>query len=179
MDYIYYWEFIHSGITIQLASTSIGAVRVRLGFHRDKGLTNELRHLKPGFKVSQHFWPNEALAGALSSHLNGNIFNINIPWDINATPFMVAVWKAVCKIPYGQTNTYQDIALKLGNKMGSRAVGRALSKNPLMIVIPCHRVVSAKGLGGFSSGIEAKKFLIGLERINQKVTGKGEMNYAC
>ncbi|UCG67754.1 MAG: methylated-DNA--[protein]-cysteine S-methyltransferase [Deltaproteobacteria bacterium] len=89
---------------------------------------------------------------------------MNLPWDIDATAFRDRVWKSVCTIPYGETRTYKDIAAMVGTPKGARAVGQALNKNPLLILIPCHRVVAADGLGGFGSGIELKKYLLSVEQ---------------
>lgn len=89
----------------------------------------------------------------------------SLPVDfISGTPYQKRVWLEARKIPYGKTETYKSIALKL-NHRGYRSVGQALSKNPLLIVIPCHRVLSSDGhLGGFAAGLEVKDFLLRLER---------------
>ncbi len=80
------------------------------------------------------------------------------------TPFTRKVLEVTREIPYGQLWTYSQLAEKIGGKRFSRAVGLALSQNPFPILIPCHRVIGKKGLGGFSHGLEIKKFLIKLER---------------
>lgn len=81
-----------------------------------------------------------------------------------ATPFQVEVWQATKEIPYGETRTYGDIAKTIGREGAARAVGNALARNPLPLIIPCHRVVSASGLGGFSGGgPEVKRFLLAVE----------------
>ena len=81
-----------------------------------------------------------------------------------ATPFQRDVWKATSRIPYGETRTYGEIAVEIGRPRSARAVGNALGKNPLPIIVPCHRVVSSSGLGGFSGGgTEIKRFLLGVE----------------
>ncbi len=89
----------------------------------------------------------------------------SLPLDfIGGTPYQKKVWLEARKIPYGKTETYKSLALKLGNR-GYRSVGQALSKNPLIIVIPCHRVISSDGsLGGFGAGLEVKNYLLLLER---------------
>jgi len=80
------------------------------------------------------------------------------------TSFQRKVWLEARKIPYGKTATYKSLALKLKHR-GFRSIGQAMSKNPLLIVIPCHRVLGSDGsLGGFSAGLELKKFLLRLER---------------
>lgn len=82
------------------------------------------------------------------------------------TPFQLRVWKALSLIPYGQVLSYKAIAQMVGVKKGARAVGMANAKNPLPLVIPCHRVIGANGkLTGYAYGIELKKKLLGLEGV--------------
>ncbi len=82
----------------------------------------------------------------------------------NATPFQRAVWQAARGIPYGQTRSYAWVASQTGNPKAARAVGQALARNPLPIIIPCHRVLSQDGgLSGFSGGLKMKRFLLRLE----------------
>ena len=82
-----------------------------------------------------------------------------------ATPFQRVVWRAARKIPYGETRRYGWVARQSGNANASRAVGQALGKNPLPIIVPCHRVVySNGGLGGFTGGLAIKKRLLILEK---------------
>lgn len=85
--------------------------------------------------------------------------------DLNtATAFQRAVWKAVRLIPYGETRSYTWAAQQIGKPQAVRAAGQALGKNPLPIIIPCHRVLTADGkLGGFSGGLEMKQYLLKLE----------------
>lgn len=85
------------------------------------------------------------------------------------SPFQKKVYKETCKIPYGEVRSYGWIARKIGKPGGTRAVGQALKQNPVPLVIPCHRVVSAGGkIGGFSGGIRMKGFLLNLERADGK-----------
>lgn len=81
------------------------------------------------------------------------------------TVFQQKVWAELVKIPFGETVTYGEIARSVGSPGASRAVGGAVGKNPLLIVIPCHRVVAANSIGGFSCGIERKRWLMAHERI--------------
>jgi methylated-DNA-[protein]-cysteine S-methyltransferase len=89
----------------------------------------------------------------------------SLPLDfISGTPYQRKVWLETRKIPYGKTQTYKFLAKKL-NHRGYRSIGQALSRNPLLIVIPCHRVISSDGsIGGFTGGLELKKFLLRLEK---------------
>ncbi len=82
-----------------------------------------------------------------------------------ATTFQRKVWQATRRIPYGQTRSYGWIARQIGQAGAARAVGQALGKNPLPIIVPCHRVLSSDGkLGGFSGGLKIKKYLLKLEK---------------
>ncbi len=81
------------------------------------------------------------------------------------TPFQRAVWSQVMQVGYGETTTFSELARRLGKPTAQRAVGRAVANNPLMIVIPCHRVLSAKGkLAGYQGGLRTKEWLLKHER---------------
>jgi methylated-DNA-[protein]-cysteine S-methyltransferase len=80
------------------------------------------------------------------------------------TPFQKTVWNELIKIPYGRTCSYQEIAIKLGGKEKTRAVATAIAKNPILLMIPCHRVIGSNGkLTGFSGGLNRKRVLLELE----------------
>lgn len=89
----------------------------------------------------------------------------DIPLDFRGTEFQIRVWEALLKIPYGVTKTYGELAKILGDIKAVRAVGGALNKNPISIIVPCHRVVGASGkLVGFAGGLENKSILLDLEQ---------------
>lgn len=91
------------------------------------------------------------------------IFDIN--YDLKVTDFQRKVLSEVSKIEYGHTKTYKEISRSIGNEKASRAVANAISKNPLWIVIPCHRVIGSDGkLRGYAGGLPMKKFLLDLEK---------------
>ena len=88
----------------------------------------------------------------------------------HGTEFQIKVWKALEKIPYGETCTYKDIAESVGIPKGCRAVGMANNRNPIVIVVPCHRVIGMNGsLTGYAGGLEMKEYLLDLEKRNQKL----------
>lgn len=91
-------------------------------------------------------------------------FPAHSPFIHQGTPFQQRVWRLVSQIPYGATRTYGDIAKKLGNAGQARAVGRACNRNPLPLIIPCHRVVGSSGLGGFAGGEQLKRWLLECEQ---------------
>lgn len=85
------------------------------------------------------------------------------PLEPQGTPFQRRVWQELLKVPYGQTVTYGELARRIGCR-SAQAVGQALNRNPIAIIIPCHRVVAASGLGGYAYGLEIKRKLLNLER---------------
>jgi methylated-DNA-[protein]-cysteine S-methyltransferase len=88
----------------------------------------------------------------------------NLPIKMYGTGFQQEVWNLLKEIPYGRTCSYKDIALKLHNPMAVRAVGAANGRNPISIIVPCHRVIASNGsLSGFAGGITRKKILLDLE----------------
>ena len=94
----------------------------------------------------------------VNSYFSSAISLNSIPIDAQGTPFQKSVWHELSKIPLGETRTYGDIAKKLNSS--PRAVGNACRKNPIAIIVPCHRVVSAKGLGGYAGETEGKQLNI-------------------
>lgn len=102
---------------------------------------------------------------ALERYGRGELRSFELPLDPRGTPFQRACWKELLEIPYGSTRTYGQIALRLGKPGASRAVGAANGQNALPILIPCHRVVGAKGLCGFAGGLHLKTALLELEGV--------------
>jgi methylated-DNA-[protein]-cysteine S-methyltransferase len=85
--------------------------------------------------------------------------------DVDATDFQRDVWRALAAIPYGEVRSYAQVAESVGRPRASRAVGNANHVNRFPVVIPCHRVVAASGLGGYGGGDEVKRYLLGLEGV--------------
>lgn len=107
----------------------------------------------------------EQAKAQLQEYFSGRRRIFDLPLDPPATPFQSRVLTALQGIPYGQTRTYKEIASAVGAPKAMRAVGNANGCNPLAIFIPCHRVVGSDGsLTGFGGGLEAKRFLLALER---------------
>lgn len=101
----------------------------------------------------------------LGEYFEGSRREFDLTFDIGGTDFQRAVWKELSRIPYGETRSYSDIARRLRNEKAVRAVGTANGRNPLSIVVPCHRVIAANGtLGGYAGGLDVKRRLLGLER---------------
>lgn len=101
----------------------------------------------------------------LDEYFEGKRKCFTVPYKTKGTPFQEKVWKELTKIPYGETRSYKDIAIKVGCPKGYRAVGLANNKNKISIVIPCHRVIGTnKKLIGYSGGIKTKEQLLDLEQ---------------
>jgi O-6-methylguanine DNA methyltransferase len=110
----------------------------------------------------------EQLAGELEEFFGGKRAQFRVPIELYGSEFQKNVWRAVQTIPYGSTTTYAHIAAQLGRPNGTRAVANAVAANPLLILIPCHRVIGSDGrLRGFSGGIENKRALLELEGQTQ------------
>jgi len=101
----------------------------------------------------------------LAEYLDGKRKVFDLPLMFSGTPFQQQIWKQLQQIPYGATVSYKDIAAAIGNPKATRAVGQANHRNPIAIVVPCHRVISADGsLGGYGGGLPMKRFLLDLEK---------------
>jgi methylated-DNA-[protein]-cysteine S-methyltransferase len=101
----------------------------------------------------------------LTEYLKGERKTFDLPLNLKGTDFQKQVWMALCDIPYGETRSYKQIAESIGNPKAVRAVGMANNRNPLLIVVPCHRVIGGNGkLVGYGAGIEKKEFLLRLEK---------------
>lgn len=106
-----------------------------------------------------------ALREQLQAYFAGELRTFSLPLAPRGTPFQSAVWSALGEIPYGATCTYADLAAAIGRPTAVRAVGAANGRNPICLVVPCHRVVGADGtLTGYAGGVQRKQLLLDLER---------------
>jgi methylated-DNA-[protein]-cysteine S-methyltransferase len=105
----------------------------------------------------------------LALYLKGSLPKFSLPLKVSGTPFQVAVWKAIAKVPFGKTVSYGEIAAGIGKPLASRAVGAAVGANPTPLLVGCHRVLGSSGsITGYSGGqgIKTKKLLLDHERIS-------------
>lgn len=103
-------------------------------------------------------------AQQLHEYFGGKRQQFSLPLDMRGTAFQKSVWGALCTIPFGETISYGELARVIGNPAASRAVGAANGRNPVSIIVPCHRVIGATGkLTGFAGGLDAKQKLLSLE----------------
>lgn len=101
----------------------------------------------------------------LSQYFAGKRKQFDLPLCLKGTFFQQKVWQALQEIPHGETRSYHDIAVAIGNPKAVRAIGGANHNNPVMIIVPCHRVINKDGsLGGFGGGVDVKRYLLELEK---------------
>ncbi len=104
----------------------------------------------------------------LCEYFEGKRKKFTVPYKLIGTEFQKSVWKALCDIPYGEVRSYKDVAIAVGNPKASRAIGMANNKNPITVIVPCHRVIGSSGkLVGYAGGLEMKKFLLDMETANK------------
>ena len=131
-----------------------------------------------GNRVIPNFGKSKSLTDAKTKILNfidGKSDSLDLDYQHRGTDFQEAVWKQVCKIRFGRTMTYSEIAEKIGKPGAARAVGTAVGSNPLPLLVPCHRVVSSGGkLSGYfaGEGVETQQQLLDLEKTVRKAAGK-------
>ncbi|GAA0182479.1 methylated-DNA--[protein]-cysteine S-methyltransferase [Clostridium sediminicola] len=139
----------------------------------EEGLTN--LHLNTGegkrtFEILDEWILNDdfftEIINEIEEYFNGKRKTFNVKLNPQGTDYQKKVWNELCKIPYGEVYTYKQVATRIGNEKASRAVGMANSKNPIPLIIPCHRVVGSNGkLTGFAHGLTIKKKLIKHETL--------------
>jgi methylated-DNA-[protein]-cysteine S-methyltransferase len=143
---------------LTLASTEKGLAAVHFG-----------NHVPPNGVVDNE--SNRIFIQQIDEYFHGRRRQFDFPLDFSGTPFQVAVWRELLKIPYGETRSYGEIARNLGKAGASRAVGMANHENHLAIVIPCHRVLGHDGsLTGYAGGTHLKQQLLSLERTTPLFT---------
>ena len=124
-------------------------------------------------------WLEDANAGPLpeavrqlGEYFAGKRRGFDLPLRLDGTPFQQRVWRALTEIPYGETWSYGALAKRIGNPNASRAVGLANGRNPISILVPCHRVIGADGsLTGYGGGVQRKQWLLAHEGLHQPMRG--------
>ncbi|HEX6576535.1 MAG TPA: methylated-DNA--[protein]-cysteine S-methyltransferase [Gemmatimonadaceae bacterium] len=109
---------------------------------------------------------NRALASlrrTVERRIAGKDLDHKVPLDLHGTPFQISVWKEMLRIPAGKTRSYGEVARAIGRPSAFRAVAQACGANPVPVIVPCHRVVASKGLGGYTGGIDRKIHLLSVE----------------
>jgi O-6-methylguanine DNA methyltransferase len=140
-----------------LAASKDGLVRLEFEARVQKlngtiGLRESKKHISPYLRELEEYFAGERR-------------EFSMPLDLRGTPFQLACWRALLAIPYGETRTYADIARAIGHPQAFRAVGMANNRNPVAIIVPCHRVIATGGsLCGYGGGLDIKRKLLDLEQ---------------
>lgn len=120
------------------------------------------------YKMGKSSNISELAKKQLDEYFAGERKVFDLPITFNGTDFQKKVWRALCEIPYGETRSYKEIAITIGNEKACRAVGMANNKNPITIIVPCHRVIGSNSkLVGYAGGLDMKKGLLELEKNNK------------
>jgi methylated-DNA-[protein]-cysteine S-methyltransferase len=149
----------------------------RLRLVADEAGLRRLEFQKDGFAEAPEGWREDArtlreASSQLSAYFAGKLTVFDLPLAPEGTPFQLQVWERLLEIPYGETVSYGTLAQRVGNPAASRAVGLANGRNPIAIVIPCHRVIGSNGtLTGYGGGLPNKQKLLALERGQIRLVG--------
>jgi methylated-DNA-[protein]-cysteine S-methyltransferase len=155
---IFYCEYASPLGVLQLVASEHGMRGIYFDEHRHfKGKGGDWRHEPAHACLTQ-------TARQLQEYFAGTRMEFDVPLDLQGTPFQQSVWKELQAIPYGSTISYAQQAQRLGKPLATRAVGAANGRNPVSIIVPCHRVVGAGGaVTGYAGGLERKRALLALE----------------
>ena len=168
VDILYYTVAPGPWDLMGLAASSKGLVHIQSKVSSEKAYVDFLKRsfVNTPQKNSTRLKP---ATDQLRLYLKGKLQNFDVPLDFfTGTPFQKQVWKKLASIPYGETRSYAWLARSVKRPKAYRAVGNANGKNPLSILLPCHRVIQTNGdLGGYSGGLHIKKYLLDLEKTGR------------
>ena len=168
-QHIYWAKVEHGEWSLYIAATEKGLAFVGSNHKPFNELAQWAARRKPGYALVQNAERLAPYAKEIIEYLQGERQQFSVAHDLSGTPFQQAVWRALQQIPYGQTASYSDIAAHINNSAAVRAVGAAIGANPLLLTIPCHRVVGKDGkLTGYRGGLPMKTELLKLEKTSEK-----------
>jgi AraC family transcriptional regulator of adaptative response/methylated-DNA-[protein]-cysteine methyltransferase len=150
-----------------VATTRKGICMIAIG-KSDAELEQRLFDSFPDADIDRN---DRSLSGTrriVERRISGKDLGKKLPLDLHGTPFQVAVWKEMLRIPAGRTKSYAEVAKAIGRPSAYRAVAQACGANPVPVVVPCHRVVASNGLGGYTGGIERKVHLLEVEGVKTR-----------
>lgn len=161
-----YWTLLnHRQWNIYIAATPAGLCYIGSPNAQFEEVENWAQKRLPAYNLVEKKDILQPYAVELIDYLEGRLKKFTLPMDLQGTPFQQSVWRALQELEYGQTVSYTDIAERIGKPKSVRAVGTAIGANPVLILVPCHRVVAKSGkLGGFRAGLEMKAELLKLEK---------------
>ena len=153
---------------VLIASTENGVCSVKIGASETALITDLTREF-PAAEITADSKVRSEWSKAIAKHLRGDTPSLDLPIDVRATAFQWKVWRALQRIPYGETRAYAEVAKSIGKPKAIRAVARACATNPVALVVPCHRVVPASGgIGGYRWGSDCKERLLSTEQRRAK-----------
>lgn len=147
-----------------VATTRKGICMIAIG----KSIAELERRLMDSFPDAEVKRDDRGLASVrriVERRISGKDLDRKLPVDLHGTPFQVAVWKEMLRIPPGSTRSYAEVARRIGRPSAYRAVAQACGANPVPVIVPCHRVVATNGLGGYTGGIDRKVHLLKAEGV--------------
>jgi O-6-methylguanine DNA methyltransferase len=163
---LYYAEFPTSWGVFRAAASAGGISAVALPGGDGAAFFSYIKKKYPAFLLVEQPSPElEQFRAELDEYLAGERREFAVPFHIRVTPFQFSVLEILSTIPYGGTMTYGDVAARLGSPRAARAVGAACAANPIPLIVPCHRVVAASGVGGYAGGPDLKRKLLALEAV--------------
>ena len=150
--------------TLYLASSDKGVVCI--SFSGKENPMKDLEKLVPDMELEENTSKNKKVIRQLKDYFSGTRKDFDLPLHMIGTEFQKLVWRQLCQVPFGKTASYKEIAEKIGKPKAMRAVGQANHRNPIPIIIPCHRIIGANGhLVGFGGGLDKKRFLLSHEGV--------------
>jgi methylated-DNA-[protein]-cysteine S-methyltransferase len=162
----------------RLMLTSDGTALTGLYMNLYRNKPTKLPDLNGDWVQNATIDPLPVTARQLNEYFAGKRREFDLPLRMHGTEFQQSVWRELSKIPFGETRSYGQLAKRLGNPNGSRAVGLANGRNPIAVIVPCHRVIGADGsLTGFGGGIDRKEWLLTHE--GHPVTGELALGYGA
>lgn len=164
---VYWTLFTRNDWSLYTAATSKGLCFIGSNHGSFEELEQWAKKAIPQYRLARDDEKLASYTAELSEYIDNGRSAFSVPVDLYGTEFQLAVWKALMDIPYGETYSYSDIAEMIQKPAAVRAVGAAIGKNPVLITVPCHRVIGKNGkLTGFRGGLEMKKQLLALEGGN-------------
>jgi len=161
---VYWSHYVHDEWQMYLAATNQGLAFVGSVGKPFAELEQWVNRNLPGYILQQSDLEMKKYAEQFTQYFHGIRKEFELPIDLKGTPFQLAVWHALCKIPNGHTSTYSIIAERIGKPQAVRAVGTSIGANPVLVAIPCHRVIAKNGkLSGYRGGLDMKQALLRLE----------------
>jgi methylated-DNA-[protein]-cysteine S-methyltransferase len=158
-EIVHYYRSPRGLIVIKADEKSVTFVKLTKKKEKDHAITNLESSSNPAHALIKK------TCKQLDEYFAGERKEFNLPLSLQGTAFQQKVWKQLQAIPYGKTISYAQLAQSIGNPKACRAVGSANGKNPISVIIPCHRVIAADGsLGGYASGLDVKRQLLELEK---------------